>query len=97
MSVQEIKTIFLTVVLLVLAALIIISFIRAIRGPLIADRIVQINVIGSITIVMLAILTVLLGESWLTDVALVYAMLSFISVVVVTKIYIGVYREKHGK
>ena len=97
MSVAEVKEIFLIAVLLCLAALVILSFIRAVRGPLIADRIVQVNVIGTLTIVMLAILTVLLDEGWLTDVALVYAMLSFISVVVVTKIYIGVYREKQGR
>ena len=33
-------------------------------------------------------------EMWLADIACVYAMISFLAVVVLTKIYIGIYRKK---
>ena len=39
----------------------------------------------------------IMGDGWLADIAAVYAMISFLAVVVLTKIYIGVYREKHSK
>ena len=68
-------------------------FIRAIIGPTIADRIVSINMIGTIIIMIIAVLTVLMKEAWLADISAIYAMISFLAVVVLTKIYIGVYRE----
>ena len=53
--------------------------------------------IGTYVIMIIAVLTVLLGEQWLADIAAIYAMISFLAVVVLTKIYIGVYREKQAK
>ena len=39
-------------------------------------------------------LSVLMGEGYLTDIAMIYTMLSFLAVVLLTKIYMGLYREK---
>ena len=83
-----------TTVLIVLALLVILCLIRAIIGPRIADRIVSVNMMGSMVIVMLAILAVMLGEGDLTDICIIYAMISFLAVIVLTKVYMGVYREK---
>ena len=68
--------------------------VRAIIGPRIADRIVAINMIGTMTIMIITIVSVLLHEEYLVDVAILYAMLSFLAVVVLTKVYMGVYLEK---
>ena len=87
--------VFLTVVTVIMLVLIFACFLRAILGPTIADRIMSVNMIGTLIIMILAVLTVFLGESWLADIAALYAMISFLAVVVITKIYIGVYREKH--
>lgn len=70
---------------------------RAIIGPRTADRIVSINMIGTITIIMLAIFSVLLNQNYLADVCIIYAMLSFVSVIVLTKIYMGVHAEQELK
>ena len=35
-----------------------------------------------------------LGEAYLADIALIYAMISFLSVVVLCKVYTGIYRER---
>ena len=47
-----------TAVLCVLAVLIVLCFIRAIKGPSIADRIVAINMIGTQIIIMIGVMTV---------------------------------------
>ncbi len=80
--------------LVVLAALTVLCLIRAILGPKLADRIMAVNMIGTMTIAMIAILSVLLDEPSLLDVALTYAVISFVAVIVLAKIYIGIYREK---
>ena len=80
--------------LAVLVALAILSLIRCIRGPRVSDRVMAVNMIGTLTIVVVAVLTVLLGEGYLADVALVYAMISFLSVIMLCKVYTGIYRER---
>ena len=83
-----------TVTLVVLGVLLFPCLLRAIRGPRIADRVVGINMIGTIIIMMIAILSLMLEEGYLVDIAIIYAMLSFLAVVVLVKIYIGVYRSQ---
>ena len=80
-----------------MAILIFLCLIRAIRGPRLTDRIISGNMIGTMTIISIALLSVLLKESYLLDVCLIYAMVSFIGVIVLTKVYMGVYREKKKK
>lgn len=84
----------LTGAVIVLAVLIIVSLIRSVRGPRIADRIIAVNMIGTMVILILAILSVYLEESYLVDVCLIYAMISFLGVVVLCKVYTGVYLQK---
>lgn len=83
--------IFLTIISIVLGIGIIGSMIRAIIGPTIADRIVAINMIGSFTISIIAILSVMLHEGYLLDVCLIYVLISFLAVVVLTNIFINNY------
>lgn len=94
MSPYEIRQGFLLTILCSLAVLVIITMIRVILGPRISDRIVAVNMISTQTIVMVAVLTVYLEEVGLADISILYAMLSFLAVVILTKIYIGVYRER---
>lgn len=82
-------------VIICLAVLIVACLIRSVLGPRVTDRIVAVNSIGTMTIIIIAILAVLLDESYLLDVCLIYAMISFVAVIVLTKIYTGVYREEH--
>jgi multicomponent Na+:H+ antiporter subunit F len=46
--------------------------------------------------VVIALFSVLLDAAYLLDVCLIYAMISFTAVIVLTKIYTGVYREEHS-
>ena len=86
-----------TAVLVVLGVLLFPCLIRAVRGPRIADRVVGINMIGTITIMIIAVLALMLKEGYLVDIAIIYAMLSFLAVVVLVKIYIGVYLAQKNK
>ena len=70
---------------------------RAILGPRVTDRIVAVNMMGTMVMVMIAILAVKTGEGYIVDICLIYAMISFLAVVVITKVYTGVYREKKLK
>lgn len=83
--------------LVFLSAMILLCFVRAVRGPRITDRIVAINMISTMVIIIIGILALMLGEGYLVDVALIYAMISFLAVVVLCKVYMGVYQERKEK
>ncbi len=85
------------IVLAVLAVMIILCLIRAIIGPRIADRIVATNMMGTIVMVIIATLAIMLKEGYLVDICIIYAMISFLAVIVLTKVYMGVYLEKKGE
>ena len=87
--------IILTIVLAALAILIFFSLIIAIKGPRRADRIMAINIIGSFSTAALAVLAIYLNESWLLDICLVYCLISFLAVVILTKISI-INKEKEN-
>ena len=83
------------VVLIVLGLLFFICLLRAVRGPRVADRLVAVNMIGTMVMVVIAILSLLLKEEYLLDICLIYAMASFLAVIMLTKVYIGIYEEQH--
>ena len=77
-----------------MAVMLMLCLLRAVLGPRVADRIVAVNMMGTIVMVMIAILAVKMEEGYLVDICLIYAMVSFLSVIVITKVYMGVYRER---
>lgn len=79
------------IILIILAVMLLLCLIRAVIGPRIADRLVSINMMGTVIMCMIVILGVVLEEGYLADIALIYAMISFLAVVVLTKVYTGVY------
>ena len=76
------------VALIVLAILIGVMLVRAVIGPRVTDRILSINMIGTMVICSIAIFSQLLGEGYLLDVALIYALISFVTVLVFAMVYI---------
>lgn len=83
-----------TVVLVLLGVALIAALVRAILGPRLADRVMGINMAGTLTILSVLLFSRLLEQDWLLDVALIYAMISFIAVVVLTRIFVTVHLEK---
>ena len=88
---------FFIVLLVILALLFFACLIRAVIGPRMADRIVAVNMMGTMVIVAIAILAVMLKEGYLVDICLIYAMISFLAVIILTKVYMGVYFEKNDE
>ncbi len=86
--------ILLLAALVFLAMMVILCLIRAIIGPRIADRVVAVNMMGTMVMVIIAILALLLGEGYLVDICIIYAMISFLAVIILTKVYMGVYMER---
>lgn len=80
--------------LIFLAIMVVLCLIRTIIGPKVGDRIVAINMMGTMIMVIIAILASMLGEGYLVDICIIYAMISFLAVIVLTKVYMGVYRQK---
>ena len=83
----------LTAVVLVLGAAIFPALLRAIRSPRVADHVLGINIVGTLSTACIAVLSVLLQQSWLLDVALLYCMMSFLAVVVLARAKIAAHTE----
>lgn len=77
-----------------LAVMLVLCLIRSIKGPKIADRIVAVNMMGTMVMVIIAVLSLILEEGYLVDICIIYAMISFLAVVVLTKVYMGIYKER---
>ncbi|MUW15460.1 cation:proton antiporter [Halorubrum sp. CBA1125] len=58
---------------------------RAVKGPTMQDRVLAVNVLGTNTVVILAILSAALGEPTFLDIALVYALLNFLMAIAISK------------
>ncbi len=60
---------------------------RSVRGPEVCDRVMGINMVGSaVTSTMISLISVL-DEGYLADIAIIYALVNFLSVVVLRRVY----------
>ncbi len=85
------------IVLGILGAMLCACLVRAIIGPRIADRIIAINMMGTLVVIIICILAFIMDEGYLADIAMIYTMLSFLAVVLLSKVYMGIYREKRRR
>jgi multicomponent Na+:H+ antiporter subunit F len=58
---------------------------RALLGPTVYDRILAVNVFGTLTVLIIAVLGFMAGRPDFLDIALVYALINFISTIAVLK------------
>ena len=61
------------------------ALVRALRGPTVFDRIVSVNAFSTLTVVLIALHGFLTGRPEFLDIALAYALITFIGVIAVTK------------
>ena len=73
------------IVLIALSLSIIMAMIRVIKGPTAPDRVVGLDTINTIVIAAMVIFGVAAGSVIYIDVAIVYALLSFISTLFIAK------------
>ncbi|MCR4804187.1 MAG: sodium:proton antiporter [Clostridia bacterium] len=74
-----------------LALLLLFCILRSIRGPRVADRILSVNMAGTMIITAIIFIGCLQGDTSIIDIGLLYAMISFLGVVVFSRIYRGEY------
>jgi len=58
---------------------------RAVKGPSVFDRILAVNVFGTLTFMLIAVHGFLAGRPEFLDLALVYALINFIGTIAVIK------------
>lgn len=85
---------FLTTILIILAIMVLVTLILLIRGKSVAKKLMYTNVMGGQIVVLIAIMSLVLEESYLLDISLIYALLSFLAVLVLSNIYIGAMKDK---
>ena len=61
------------------------ALVRALKGPTVYDRILSVNAFGTLTMVLIALYGFLTERPEFLDIALVYALINFISTIAVTK------------
>ena len=81
----------------ILAIFLLICLIRAIIGPSVSDRIVSVNMMGTIVMVIIAMLAIMMEEGYLVDICIIYALISYLAVVALTKLYLGIYRKRKAR
>ena len=90
-------------VLAALALCVIAVLVYILKARLTVDRIIGINLIGTLVVIVICALTYLLREDYLADIAVIYVVMSFIAVMMLCRIYINLYdrrrkeKERHDR
>lgn len=83
-------------VLCVLTLVLLACLARAIRGPRYTDRLIALNMICTVVILLLSVLSYLLGASYLVDVIILYGLLNLLAVAVLSGLHPAAPGEKGG-
>ena len=83
--------------MIVLAIAVIFCLLRAILGPRFTDRLIAVNLVGTKTIILICVVAIYIGEQYVVDVALIYALISFLAVVVLTNVYKSSYNKRKAE
>ena len=84
----------LTGAMCLLAVGIVLCLVRAVRGPRYTDRLVAMNLICTLVILIVCILSYLLEEPYLVDVAILYGLLNLLAVAVLSPVAVEYHRKK---
>ncbi|MBE7213752.1 monovalent cation/H+ antiporter complex subunit F [Shewanella benthica] len=71
----------LTAATIAILVVMLLAIIRCVVGPTLYDRILAFNMFGTKTVLLISILGFLMGRPEFLDIALVYALINFISVI----------------
>ncbi len=82
----------MTIFISILGFLTVLSAIRMILGPSVWDRLLSLNLLTSKVIMILVLLAVVFKETYILDLAIVYALLGFVGVM-----FIAISIQKRGQ
>jgi multicomponent Na+:H+ antiporter subunit F len=74
-------------VAIALVATMSLALLRAILGPSVYDRVLAVNMLGTKTVLLLAVIAFLFGRPDFLDLALAYALINFIGVLAVLEFF----------
>ncbi len=74
-----------TIVMIAVLVTMVLALSRAIAGPTVFDRILALNMFGTKTVLLIAVVSFLVGRPDFIDLALVYALVNFIGVIAVLR------------
>lgn len=75
-------------VVAIFAGLILVTMVRLLLGPTVPDRVVALDTINTLTVASMIVLAVAYRQTIFVDVAIVYALLSFVGTLYIAK-YVG--------
>ncbi len=75
----------ITAAMLAIFAAMTLAIVRAFIGPTLYDRILAVNMLGTKTVLLIALLGFVMGRPEFLDIAIVYALINFISVIAVLR------------
>jgi len=74
-----------TISSLILVALIFLAILRAVAGPTLPDRVVALDTINTLMVAVMIVLSVVYSEMIYVDIAIVYALLSFVATLYIAR------------
>lgn len=86
MELTSIVNSFLIFAMCIMMFVVFICMVRAIYGPRVTDRVVALNMIGTLVVLMICIIAYLLEETFLVDVAILYSLLNMLVVVILCRV-----------
>ena len=95
MTVESAYQILYIAVLLALGILIAVMLIRTVATKGVMERILCVNMLSTMVICAIAVLSRMLHEAYLVDVALIYAMISFVTVLMLSLTHIPPGKKRH--
>ena len=63
------------------------ALVRALRGPTLYDRILALNMFGTVTVMLLSVMAFMAGRPDFLDIAMIYALMNFIGTTAVLKFF----------
>ena len=75
------------VVSLAILVTMVLALVRALRGPSVYDRVLAVNMFGTKTVLLLAVIAYLLGRPDFLDLALAYALINLVGILAVLEFF----------
>lgn len=72
---------------LAILSVMVLVLVRALLGPTVYDRILAVNMFGTKTVLLIALLSFISDRTDVLDIALAYALINFIAVIAVLKFF----------
>lgn len=84
----------LSLALLAVLAAMALTLLRALRGPTVWDRILAVNMSGTMTVLLICVLGFVVERPDFLDIAMIYALLSFVGTIAVLRFFASSGRER---